>query len=314
MLAFVQTAYAKSVIPCGNTIGVTLDLSGCLVAGTGAVSCGGRQYFPAKSAGIKTGDIIKTLNGCEVSSVNDLSRILNECGETEISATVTRSGKDENLTITPRIDDSGECKIGAWVKDALSGIGTLTYIDPETSAFGALGHGIADSDSGAFAEIDDGNIYKSTIVSIVRGESGEPGELKGVFTESSSPLGSVSDNGLLGLYGTVSEIPETEALEIAQPNEISKGEAYILSNIEGDKIEKFQIEITHIDENSHNSKGLTIKITDPALLQKTGGIVQGMSGSPIIQNGKLVGAVTHVFVNDPTRGYGILAETMSSQT
>ena len=310
VLLCVQSAAAKAVIPCGNAIGVTLDLSGCLVVGTGAVSSEGKSCFPAGRAGVKAGDVIKALNGCEVSSVGDISRIVGESGGAELSVSAVRDGKEETFEIFPVLDDGGEYKIGVWVKDALSGIGTLTYIDPETSNFGALGHGITDTDSDSFADIDDGNIYKSTVVSVVRGERGKPGELKGVFTESGGAVGTVRENGLLGIYGSVAEIPEKEVMETAAIDEVAKGEAYILSNVEGDSVEKFKIEITDKNSSSRDSKAMTIKVTDPALIQKTGGIVQGMSGSPIIQNGKLVGAVTHVFVNDPTKGYGIFAETM----
>jgi stage IV sporulation protein B len=219
--------------------------------------------------------------------------------------------------VTPKVSQSdGSFKIGAWVKDAASGIGTLTFYDPDSKSFAALGHGICDTETGELLTIGNGQILASSIVSIDKGEKGIPGELNGIFKDDSPILGEIKSNNNCGIFGTSESdlLSTANRIPVAARDEVKPGSAYILANIEGNKIEKFNIEIIRIMPKAISSqKGMIIRITDEKLISKTGGIVQGMSGSPILQNGRIVGAVTHVFVNDPTRGYGIFIENMLAE-
>lgn len=306
------------VIPGGKSIGVTLSTDGVMVSGLSDISlCDGRQSSPAKDAGIKPGDIIKFFNDEPVSNVAELSAAIKKSEGASCPVTLYRDNKTVNTTIQPGISsDDGQIKIGAWVKDAASGIGTITFYNPETKFFAALGHGICDGDSGKILDVSDGEILSSTIVSVDKGKKRSPGELNGVFSENSECLGHIEENRQSGICGTVTEKFSLlhQPVCIAKKEEIKTGTAYILANVEGNLTEKFDIEIIRIiSTNDTSLKNMVIKITDNKLLEKTGGIVQGMSGSPIIQNGKLVGAVTHVFVNDPTRGYGIFIENMLAE-
>lgn len=306
------------VIPGGKSIGVTLSADGVMIINLAPIICNdGHEKSPAKDAGLKTGDIIKTFDGKEICDVSDLSQAILSSKGQRSSITVNRNNKTIKSMISPMPSkEDGVLKIGAWVKDAASGIGTLTFYNPETRFFAALGHGITDTESGNILAIDSGDILNSTIVSVDKSEKGAPGELKGVFSENDTSVGYITANTEQGICGIVSEnfSIEHEAVPLAAKQDITVGNAYILANIQGDKIEKFDIEISRIlPEHDTSSKNMIIKITDKGLLEKTGGIVQGMSGSPILQNGKLVGAVTHVFVNDPTRGYGIFIENMLSE-
>ena len=303
------------VIPGGKSIGVTLSTDGVMVVGLSELSStDGHQASPAKDAGIKAGDIIKFFNNESVSNVAELSNAIHKSEGASSSITLSRDNKTVKTTISPKISsDDGQFKIGAWVKDAASGIGTITFYNPETKFFAALGHGICDADSGNILDLSDGKILSSTIVSVDKGEKGSPGELNGVFSENSQFLGQINKNHSGGICGTVADdfLLAHQPVCIAKKEEIKTGTAYILANVEGNLIEKFDIEIVRIiSTNDSSSKNMIIKITDNKLIEKTGGIVQGMSGSPIIQNGRIVGAVTHVFINDPTKGYGIFIENM----
>jgi len=303
------------VIPGGKSIGVTLKTDGVMVSGLAEITTeDGKKTSPAKDAGIKAGDIIKSFNDVEISDVYSLTDCISSSKGKTSSVIFMRSGKIIKSALIPQISkEDKKVKIGAWVKDAASGIGTMTFYNPENGSFAALGHGITDMDSGELISIESGEILSSTIVDVNKGEKGTPGELKGVFSEDSTPMGKITKNNEFGICGTVS--PEftlsKESVSVAGKDEIKVGGAYILSNVEGNLIEKFDIEIVRIlPAYTNSSKNMIIKITDPDLIEKTGGIVQGMSGSPIIQNEKLIGAVTHVFVNDPTRGYGVFIENM----
>lgn len=310
------SAQQTAVVPGGKSIGVTLSTNGVMVVGLSDLSVGnGQQVSPAKVAGIKSGDIIKSFNNQPVNDVAELSAAIAGSGETYCPITLSRDNKTVKTTILPQTSaNDGQIKIGAWVKDAASGIGTITFYNPETKFFAALGHGICDTDSGNIIDVSDGEILSSTIVSVDKGEKGSPGELNGVFSENSTRLGHITKNHSGGICGSVTDdfSLSNQKVFIANKEEIKTGAAYILANVEGNLIEKFDIEIIRIlpQYDNTSSKNMIIKITDRKLLEKTGGIVQGMSGSPIVQNGKLAGAVTHVFVNDPTRGYGIFIENM----
>ena len=212
----------------------------------------------------------------------------------------------------------GHYRLGIWIKDAASGLGTVTYANPETGDFGALGHSISEGVNEEVLTIQSGEVWKASIVSVQKGSKGQPGELIGVFSEGKEKIGEIQSNTTVGLKGKLDKIENfdviSDAIPVAERDTVCEGEAEILANIEENKIERFSVEIQKINKNESDSKGMVVKITDQRLLSKTGGIVQGMSGSPILQNGKFVGAVTHVFVNDPTRGYGIFIENMLAET
>jgi stage IV sporulation protein B len=310
-----SSANQTMVIPGGKSIGVTLCTNGVMVTGLSEISLyDGKLISPAKDAGIKAGDIIKFFNDEPIGNVSELSDAIQKTNVASCPIVLSRDNKTVKTTISPEISaDDGQPKIGAWVKDAASGIGTITFYNPETRFFAALGHGICDVNSGKVLDVSEGEILSSTIVSVDKGKKGSPGELNGVFSENSECLGHIKENRQSGICGTVNDkfyLSHTPVC-IAKKEEIKTGSAYILANVEGNLTEKFDIEIIRIiSTNDTSLKNMVIKITDEKLLEKTGGIVQGMSGCPIIQNNKLVGAVTHTFVNDPAKGYGIFIENM----
>ncbi|MBE5039288.1 SpoIVB peptidase [Oscillospiraceae bacterium DSM 107454] len=309
-------AKAQVLVPVGQTVGVTLDMEGVTVVDTADVeSYDGKKYTPAKDAGIRPGDVIETINGTQMQSAQQLEELVNEQGETDLQVKFRRGEEEKECKVKAALSSlDGHYRIGVWIKDAASGIGTVTYFDPETKEFGALGHGITQQKEQEALPIQGGSILKAAIVSVQKGSKGQPGELIGVFAEDKEKLGSVQSNTMVGLKGvldgTVKLNASMEPIPVAERTEVTEGAAQILSNIAEDKIEEFDIEIQKINKDEDSTKGMVIHVTDQELLEKTGGIVQGMSGSPIIQNGKLVGAVTHVFVNDPTRGYGIFMDLM----
>ena len=305
----------KQVIPGGSCIGVTLATDGVLVVDISDINTSDSFLpSPAKKAGIKPGDLIQSFNGTKIETVDDLENAISASNGTDSKITLNRDGNSREVLIKPVCATAEkEFKIGAWVKDAASGIGTLTFYDPKTSAFGALGHGICDPDTKEIMKIQNGNILAASIVSVDKGEKGIPGELNGIFKESDTILGEINKNNECGIFGTAEKSVYTSkpAIPIATRSEVTVGPAKILTCIHGEIVEEFSIEISKImPKTSAVQKGMIIKITDEKLLSKTGGIVRGMSGSPIIQNGKLIGAITHVFINDPARGYGIFIENM----
>ncbi|MBQ9757329.1 MAG: SpoIVB peptidase [Clostridia bacterium] len=312
------SAAGEKVIPGGKSIGVTLKADGVIVTALAEITDKeGNAVSPAKDAGIKIGDLIKSFNDTEIDGVDELTTLIESVGETPAKMSLMRNGKKVSAVIRPQTSkEDGKQKIGAWVKDAASGIGTITFYNPETGFFSALGHGITDADSGELIAIDGGEILNSTIVSVEKSKKGSPGELKGIFSENGDPIGKITSNSCFGISGKINSdfSIAAEAVEIASKSEICPGSACIISNVEGNQTERFDVEILRVlPEYNGSSKNMIIKITDENLLSKTGGIVQGMSGSPILKDGKLVGAVTHVFVNDPTRGYGIFIENMLTE-
>ena len=318
---FSAAAYASEpmLVPCGKSIGVTLSTDGVMVVNVADMQTqNGKTKSPAQAAGLQAGDLIKNFNGAPVSSVDELISAVSESEGKSSTVVVQRRDKTIETLLTPKISsDDGTFKIGAWVKDAASGIGTMTFYNPSDHTFAALGHGICDVETGNIIALDDGNILSSTIVSVEKGSRGSPGELKGVFSEDNNVLGNVCKNTPCGIFGTRENplgLSGSDALPIAARAEIATGQECLLTQVEVNIVEQFDVEILRVmPQNTSTSKGMIIKITDEKLLQKTGGIVQGMSGSPIIQNGKLIGAVTHVFVNDPTKGYGIFIENMLAE-
>lgn len=300
------------LIPCGNTIGVKINIVGAMIVGFSEIrSADGKRHNPAKDGALKIGDVIKKANGNFVENIDILSKIVENGNGEDLTVEVARGNSTQTLHIKPELArEDNIYKIGAFVRDSTSGIGTLTFIEPKSKVFAALGHPIADSDTGGIITVGNGEILRSNIVGVQKGARGSPGELKGVFSRSQK-IGVIQQNNEAGIYGKLETIiSENKPMPIAMRSQIKEGKAYILSNIEGDKVEKYEIEIEKVMRNSYDNKGLVIKVTDERLLKKTGGIVQGMSGSPIIQNENIVGAVTHVFINDPTRGYGTFIELM----
>lgn len=306
------------LVPGGNTIGVKLETKGVLVVALSdnIVGIDGKKYSPAIDAGIKVGDVITKINKIKVKDAAHVIEILNDIGKEKVTITLERNENTFTTLVEPvKCSQDNSYRLGLWVRDKTAGIGTLTFYHPDSKKFGALGHGITDMDTGSLMPIGDGEILKAKISSIEQGKKGEPGELRGAFFDSKGCIGQIESNSKFGIYGTINENSEKmllrKALPIGLQNEVKTGKAYILSTIENDNIEKYEIEILRVQNQGHPSqKSMVIKITDEKLLEKTGGIVQGMSGSPIIQNGKIIGAVTHVFVNDPTKGYGIYINWM----
>lgn len=302
------------VIPGGNTIGIKIHTEGVLVVGISYVEDGSSQkHTPAKDAGLHTGDIITKVDGVDVKNSDHFSQLLAAREANAVSIEYVRNQHKLQTQLTP-VTVGDTCKIGAWVRDSTAGIGTVTFYRPGSGIFGALGHGIADVDTGQLLKVGNGTITGCQISSVTAGERGTPGELKGVFSDND--IGVILENSNVGLYGKAlaDNIPQGSPVPIATRFEINAGPAQILSSIDGETVESYEIQIEKVMTSSSDAKGMILHVTDPRLLEKTGGIVQGMSGSPIMQNGKLVGAVTHVFVNDPTRGYGIFVELMMDQT
>ena len=310
----IQVIEDTELIPVGVPIGIYMESQGVLVVGTGEFEdMDGQSVSPARNI-LRSGDYIRKLNDIEISNKEEFIRGIEESGGETQLITVERNGELVELSVRPCRNAGGAYKIGVWVRDSTQGVGTMTYMDGAGN-FGALGHGINDVDTGALMEIFDGTIYRTRIVAVNKGRVGNPGEMTGMIVYSDDNiLGDITYNGKEGVFGVCnqagSELTSNEPLPIGLKQEIQKGDAQILCTVDGET-KYYDIRITdiHLDHDNVN-RGIELTITDPELLQITGGIVQGMSGAPIIQNGKIIGAVTHVLVNDPTRGYGIFIETM----
>ena len=301
----------RVLIPGGKSLGIAVATEGMVLVGASDL---GSLASPARTAGLKPGDVITAVDGQAVRSAEELLALL-EAGE-PAALTVVRNDKEKQFSLTPAADPrDGRARIGAWVRSSTAGVGTLTFIDPETGRFGALGHAISDADTGILMPIADGAIYESEIVRITKGERGAPGELVGDFLTDEREIGTVEKNNITGIYGTysaadLSSLPYPEGLPVGRREEVHPGPAEILTTLD-DGVHSYAVEIERVEPDSGSpERSFVIRVTDEELLERTGGIVQGMSGSPIVQNGKLVGAVTHVLVNDPTRGYGIFIENM----
>jgi len=317
-LTFASNNIPDFVIPGGQSIGVTLFTDGVLVTGVSElVNAEGYPVSPAEEAGLKNGDLIIKANGKKINSVNELKNTVSETKNHNLVLTVIRNGKLSDICTKPvKTSEDNSYSIGVWVKDAASGVGTLTCINPENKTFAALGHGICNAETGELLPLSDGNILKSNIISVKKGEKGIPGELIGSFSESTDVLGNITENNVFGLFGKTPDILSfnNKLIPVGKRDEVKKGKASIYTTLDENFPVEYEIEIIKFSSaDETTNKGMVIKITDEKLLGKTGGIVQGMSGSPVIQNGKLVGAVTHVFVNDPTRGYGIFIENMLAE-
>ncbi len=300
-----------SLVPGGMPFGIRMETQGVMVVGLSEVVCGGKTCRPAHEAGLRQKDIITAINGKAVSTAEEATALISASGGAPLSITARRGDEVKEYTVTPRKSDKdGRYQCGMWLRDSASGIGTVTFIDPENGLFGGLGHGVCDSDTGALVPLARGNVLSVKLNGAVKGECGKPGELRGSFT--GQRLGSVVTNSECGVFGVLHKIPTGKypAMPVAAANEVKAGEAKVLCTLDDGGIGEYTVEISNIDHSARPTKSFSVRVTDPTLLSKTGGIVQGMSGSPIIQGGKLIGAVTHVLVDDPTTGYGIFIENM----
>jgi stage IV sporulation protein B len=306
------------VIPGGQSIGVKLNTVGVLVVGHHLVNTEEGKKSPGEIAGIKVGDIITEINGTKINKMSDVAPFVQNAGQSgqPLNMVISRETGKFTTKLTP-LKDAGEetYKLGLYIRDSAAGIGTMTFMDPRSKKYGALGHVISDMDTKKPIVVDDGQIVRSTVTSIEKGSNGDPGEKLARFSSDREIVGDISKNSPFGIFGKITKELKNgvmdEPIPIALSNQVKAGPAKILTVVNNDQVEEFNIEIVStIPQKFPATKGMVIKVTDPKLLEKTGGIVQGMSGSPIIQNGKLVGAVTHVFVNDPTSGYGVHIEWM----
>ncbi len=284
-----------------------------LLAGGGVFGVKIRQKYVTvtESRGVpalKPGDVILSIDGKEVKGAADVKRLVERSGGSSLTIRALHQGSEIAVEIRPSFED-GRYKLGLTLRDGAAGLGTVTFIDPKTGLFGGLGHGICDADSGEVISMDSGDVCGVILGGIHRGESGKPGELCGVLTDKD--LGDITVNCECGVFGIMSDLPESaNVITVGRRDEVTEGEATIISTLKNGKTSEYKIEIYDIDRDSDGSKSFRIRVTDETLKALTGGIVRGMSGSPIIQNGKLIGAVTHVLVADPTEGYGIFIENM----
>lgn len=312
--AEVQVLKPAYVIPGGIPIGIYMETKGILIIGTGEVTgIDGLTYEPAYRI-VQRGDYIQAINGKTVSDKEDLIDVVNAEGEQDVILDLDRNGETIQVKVEAVKTSQEEYKLGIWVRDNTQGIGTLTFLT-KNGRFGALGHGVNDVDTGSLLEIAEGALYDTNIIDIKKGEKGTPGELSGLIRYRKELIcGELTENTPVGIFGEgedrLYEKLEGEPLQVGYKQEIELGEAYVRSSISG-VMKDYQVEILEIHRKDEDmNKGIILKVTDPELLDLTGGIVQGMSGSPIIQNGKLVGAVTHVFVQDSTKGFGVFIENM----
>lgn len=292
----------RVLIPGGQSVGIQMNVKGALIVGI------------ENNSGPEIGDMIIAVDGNRVDSAEDVNEIVSG-RKTDVEITVLRNEKKIDYTITPKYDrESGEYKLGFWIKEKIAGIGTLTFYDPQSNRFACLGHGIYETETGTLLKTRDGYMLNTKVNKITAGERGTPGEIGGMIYDFSNPLASIEKNCDFGIYGNADnriDFDTSKPMVMATASEAEKGEAYILTTIEGTQVEKFEINITKVHRQSEpDIKGLEFEVTDKKLISSCGGIIQGMSGSPIIQNNRIIGAVTHVFVNNPQKGYGIFAEWM----
>ena len=303
---FCLPAMAQTLVPGGQSIGVALRTGGVVVIGASDV---GSQPSPARLAGLRSGDVIASVNGTEVQSSQQIAQLLTS-GRNTIE--YERGGETRTALITP-VNDGGVLRLGAWVRDSAAGVGTLTYYDPGTGRYGALGHPVTDADAGIVLPVADGTIYENSIIGVEKGKTGVPGEILGQFYDGAE-LGDVDENNSFGIFGDAGGIVNAaypDGVETAGRDEVHTGGATVLTTVDDGGLREYDCEIVRIESRSEDTnRSFTVRITDDELIKATGGIVQGMSGSPIMQDGKIAGAVTHVMLDDPTMGYGIFIENM----
>ncbi len=298
--------------PGGSAFGVKMMIDGVIVAGTAEISEGGKVFRPAYDGGLREKDIITKINGETVKRVIDVTSAIEHSEGKPLTFTCTREGKQIELKLKPIYShESEKYKLGIWVRDNTAGIGTMTYIRPEDGTFGGLGHGIYDIDTGELLPLSKGIVTNVGVTGIVKGMAGKPGEIRGYLKQNK--IGVLFTNCDCGVFGVLTPAPEVkrdELMPIAYKDEVKNGPATIRCTLDSEGVKEYNVEILNINYQATGTKCFTVKVTDEALIEKTGGIVQGMSGSPIIQNGRLVGAVTHVMVANSTEGYGIFIENM----
>lgn len=304
------------VIPGGNSIGVRLSSNGVLVVGHSEVMINNQKVeSPAKVAGVEIGDLITKANGQKIESSGELIESIKKSNSEILTLEITRNYENISKEVKLLEEKEDGYKVGLWVRDSTAGVGTMTFYDEKSGKFGALGHPVTDGDTNEPFSIKEGDLLKSSIISVRKGEKGSPGELKGIFQDENSPIGKIKKNTQCGIFGegnkNVSKLINSKSMQVAFRDEIEVGKATILTTVDETGTKEYEIEIIKLfEQNEPGPKSMIIKITDERLLEKTGGIVQGMSGSPIIQNGKIIGAVTHVLINKPEVGYGIYIDWM----
>ena len=305
--------YPDTLMVGGETIGMKIYTKGVYIVGITHVETVDGRAYPGKDAGLKIGDYITKIDDKSIYTIEEFSNAV-RTGR-KLLATIERGNEIFVSELNPKLQiNSNEYKMGLWVRDSTAGIGTVTYYNKQDRSFGALGHGVTDVDTEKLLKIEKGYCYEAFINSVKKSEKGNPGELTANFQYLNSADGYLTTNTNEGIFGKMNFLPDNEEYEIAAKEEVKTGLAQIISTVEGTEKRKYDVEIVRVSpERTLLGSGMIIKVTDNELLRKTGGIVQGMSGSPILQNGKLVGAVTHVFVNDPTRGYGIFIENMLAE-
>lgn len=306
-------AAQRELVPLGIPVGVRMTADGVVVSGMTVVDSAAGEICPGKEAGLETGDILQTAAGTSISSSEQLAQLVKEGNGVSIVLTGLRGSTEISVTIQPvQSKSDGTYQLGLLVRDSMAGIGTLTYVDPETGSFGALGHPVSDVDSGALLPLATGSIVPATVIGVVAGVSGTPGELVGTY-EFSKEIGQLNDNTAYGIFGVLTDdtlYRSAQAVPAAEADEIHTGAAEIFTCISGDTPVLYDISIEKVSLDAEDGRSLSIEVTDPELLKETGGIVPGMSGSPVLQDGKLVGAVTHVLVNNPARGFAVSIDKM----
>lgn len=303
------------VVACGVPFGIKMYTNGVMVVSMSDVDTESGSINPAYEAGVRVKDVIKMINSKKINSIEDFEEMVEKSEGKQLELNLLRDNKELTYYVTPlKSMSSGKYRLGLWIRDSSAGIGTMTYYDKKTGLFAGLGHGICDVDTGQRLPLSYGTVLKSSIIDVVKGKKGTPGELKGILYDNMK-IGQLYDNSDSGVFGILSE----KAMEhiggktypVGLSSDIKKGPAKILCTLDGDTVKEYDIIIENVNKAPYfGEKNMILKITDNELMEKTGGIVQGMSGSPIIQNGKIIGAVTHVFISDPTKGYGIFVENM----
>ena len=307
-----QADTPRLLIPGGQAVGVALKTQGVLV-----ISRVSRQEMKTP---LRVGDVILSVQGREITSAQELSERISESDADSVELSVLRAGRAIQMNAaTPVSSTDGRRRLGVWVRDSTAGVGTLSYIDPHTKAYGALGHAIVDGDTGDMLAVKDGAIMKADVVGVTRGERGSAGELRGSFLKEGKQIGTLEHNSAYGIYGVmhtpVDDLLYPQGLPVGNRSEVHAGKAVIISTVDEQGPQEYGVEILRcFDQDKPSQKGMILRVTDERLLQKTGGIVQGMSGSPILQDGKIIGALTHVYLSDPTQGYGMYIEWMLEQS
>ncbi|MEN6328458.1 MAG: SpoIVB peptidase [Syntrophomonas sp.] len=315
----IESIPTKRVVAGGHSIGVLLQSRGIMVVGYAAVAdTGGKKTYPARDQGVEIGDLIQKVDGQNLTSENDLARIIDAKKDRELILNVKRANRSLSIPIHAKYcPETNRYRIGLYVRDGVVGVGTLSFWDPDTSEYAALGHIIVDADTKQGINVLRGKIVSASVQSIKPGKPGQPGEKIGIFDSKGQIEGNITKNSYFGIFGKTNEAVENPlseyTMEVAYAHQVKEGKARIFTVVNGSDIEKFDVEIEKVYPNREDGKSMVIHVVDPRLLNITGGIIQGMSGSPIIQENKIIGAVTHVFLNDPTRGYGIFMDNMLSE-